>query len=252
MNYTTKSSRTLAIDIGGSGIKAMVLDDRGNAISKRLRIPTPKPAKPSPVMDVICTLAAKQDSFDRISVGFPGVVVQGVIQSAPNLDDDWLGFELENEITRQLGKPTRVINDAEIQGFGAISGVGVELVITLGTGFGSALFLDGKLMPNLELAHHEFHRGKTYEERLRKKQLCKKGKKKWNKRLKRAIASLSKTFHYDRLYIGGGRAKHINFNLPNRVETIPNVAGILGGFALWNDENDLNSRGQLLDRTTAS
>ena len=147
-----------------------------------------------------------------------------------------------------MGKPVRIKNDAEIQGYGAIAGEGVELVITLGTGFpkgyrsayGSALFQDGKLMPNLELAHHDFRKGKTYEQQLKKKALKKKGKKKWNKRLKKAIVSLEAAFHYDRLYIGGGRAKKINFDLPDNVTTIPNKAGILGGIALWNDSTDMD------------
>ena len=235
MNNSDRELHTLAVDIGGSGIKAMVLDEKGNSITDRLRIDTPDPATPTAVMDIICTLAKKQGSFDRISVGFPGVVEQGVTKSAANLDDEWLGFDFAEAIHQRLGKPVKIKNDAEIQGYGAISGSGVELVITLGTGFGSALFVDGKLMPNLELAHHNFRKGKTYEERLKKKQLKKKGKKKWNKRLKKAIASLESAFHYDRLYIGGGRAKKINFDLPDNVETIPNVAGILGGIALWKD-----------------
>ena len=234
---------TLAVDIGGSGIKAMVLDEVGNAVTERLRIDTPDPATPEAVINTICTLASKQNSFDRVSIGFPGVVEKGVTQTAPNLDDQWLGFELEKKITAYLGKPVRVRNDAEIQGYGAIAGQGVELVITLGTGFGSALFLDGKLMPNLELAHHNFRKGKTYEDRLKKKQLKKKGKKKWNKRLKKAIASLEQAFHYDRLYIGGGRAKKINFDLPDNVQTIPNVAGILGGIALWKDDTGTDNHG---------
>ena len=241
MNNTERPIYTLAVDIGGSGIKAMVLDEAGNAITDRLRIDTPDPATPEAMMDVICTLADKQGAFDRVSVGFPGVVEKGVIKTAPNLDDRWLGYELEKQITQRLGKPARVKNDAEIQGYGAIAGEGVELVITLGTGFGSALFHDGKLMPNLELAHHNFRKGKTYEEQLKKKQLKKKGKKKWNKRLKKAIASLEQAFHYDRLYIGGGRAKKINFDLADNVETVPNVAGILGGIALWKDNLDTDN-----------
>ena len=241
MNNSDRELHTLAIDIGGSGIKAMVLDEKGNSITERLRIDTPDPATPKAVMDVICSLAEKQGSFDRVSVGFPGVVEQGVTKSAANLDDEWLGFDFAEAIYQRLGKPVKIKNDAEIQGFGAISGSGVELVVTLGTGFGSALFQDGKLMPNLELAHHNFRKGKTYEEQLKKKQLKKKGKKKWNKRLKKAIASLESAFHYDRLYIGGGRAKKINFDLPDNVQTIPNVAGILGGIALWKDNTDTNA-----------
>ncbi|MEL7420698.1 MAG: ribulose-phosphate 3-epimerase [Cyanobacteria bacterium J06555_3] len=236
MNNTDRSTHTLSVDIGGSGIKAMVLDDSGNSITERLRIDTPDPATPAAVMDVICALAREQSSFDRVSIGFPGVIENGVTKSAANLDDDWLDFDFASAIRQRLAKPVKIKNDAEIQGYGAISGKGVELVITLGTGFGSALFLDGKLMPNLELAHHNFRKGKTYEERLKKQQLKKKGKKKWNKRLQKAIASLKAAFHYDHLYIGGGRAKEINFQLPDDVTIIPNTAGILGGIALWQNQ----------------
>ena len=110
----------------------------------------------------------------------------------------------------------------------------------MGTGLGSTLFHDGKLIPNLELAHHEFYKGKTYEHQLGKKAYKKKSKKKWNKRLKRAICSLEATFHYDRLYIGGSKAKKINFDLPDNVQTVPNIAGILGGIALWKDDSGEN------------
>ena len=105
---------TLAVDIGGSGIKAMVLDEKGNAISDRLRIDTPDPATPQAVIDVICTLASKQASFDRVSVGFPGVVEKGVTKSAANLDDEWLGYDFRNAIRQRLNKPVKIINDIAI------------------------------------------------------------------------------------------------------------------------------------------
>ena len=160
--------KTLTIDIGGSGIKAMVLDTEGNPIGGRKRVSTPRPAKPDPVLNAIVKLAKKQSDFDRVSVGFPGVMRKGMTETAVNLHKDWIGFDLEGTLSKQLGKPVRALNDADIQGFGAIFGKGVELVVTLGTGFGSALFLDGQLVPNLEIAHHLFHGGKTYEETFRK------------------------------------------------------------------------------------
>src|SRR5439155_8546731 len=105
--------------------------------------------------------------FDRVSVGFPGVVRDGVIRTAVNLDPrTFPGFNLAAVLEDRLGKPARVINDADMQGYGAIRGEGLELVITLGTGMGSALFSNGKLAPHLELAHHPFHRGRSYEHEL--------------------------------------------------------------------------------------
>ena len=227
--------KTLTIDIGGSGIKAMVLDTEGNPIGGRKRVSTPRPAKPDPVLDAIVKLAKKQSDFDRVSVGFPGVMRKGMTETAVNLHKDWIGFDLEGTLSKQLGKPVRALNDADIQGFGAIFGKGVELVVTLGTGFGSALFLDGQLVPNLEIAHHLFHGGKTYEEHLGSAALKKGGRKKWQRRVMQAIASLEHLFNYDTLYIGGGNARRIALDLPPNVKIISNIAGLLGGIALWRD-----------------
>lgn len=232
MNESNQSLRTLAVDIGGSGIKVMVLDLVGNPLSDRQRLKTPQPATPEEVIDTILTLA-KQQEFDRVSVGFPGVVQNGVIKTAVNLNEDWLQYDLATSLTNLLSKPVKVANDADIQGFGAISGKGVELVITLGTGFGSALFVDGKLVPNLEMGHHPFRKRETYEEQLGRAALEKEGKKKWNNRLERAIANLDHLFNYDALYIGGGETKNINFDLPKNAKVVPNVSGLLGGIKLW-------------------
>ncbi len=223
------------MDIGGSGVKVMVLDEAGNPLTERSRVKTPQPPKPEAIIDAIADLAAGQGKFHRVSVGFPGVVSNGVTKSAVNLDPDWIGLDFATALSKRLGKPVRVINDADMQGFGAISGKGVELVITLGTGFGTTLFVDGKLVPNLEVAHHQFRKGKTYEEQLGRAALEKDGQKKWNNRLEKAIAALEHMFNYDTLYIGGGEAKRINFKLPANVKIVPNVAGLLGGIALWRD-----------------
>ncbi|MEM9904483.1 MAG: ROK family protein [Cyanobacteria bacterium P01_D01_bin.44] len=229
------SIKTLAVDIGGSGIKVMLLDEQGNALGERARLKTPSPATPKAILDAITTLVATQPTFDRVSVGFPGVVRSGVIYTAVNLDDSWQRFDLAAQLAQQLDKPVRVANDADIQGLGAISRQGVELVVTLGTGFGSALFVDGKLVPNLEMAHHRFLKKQTYEELLGRAALESDGTKKWNRRLKKAIASLDHLFNYDHLYIGGGETKRINFDLPANVKIVPNVMGLLGGIALWHD-----------------
>jgi len=228
--------RTLAIDIGGTGIKAIVLDDTGHPITERGRIVTPHPATPQAVLDTIDELAQSQGLFDRVSIGFPGVIRKGVTSTAPNLDPSWKGFDLVHHVEQRLRKPVRAANDADVQGFGAIQGDGVELVVTLGTGFGSALFVDGHLVPNLEIAHHPFRKKKTYEEELGDKALSKIGKKKWNARIVCAIQALEALFNYDRLYIGGGNAKKVTVDLPENVTLISNVAGLLGGIAFWQME----------------
>jgi polyphosphate glucokinase len=227
--------RTLAIDVGGTGIKVLILSSTGKPLTERIRVKTPRPATPGTVINAIVELAKQQGEFDRVSVGFPGVVRRGVTLNAPNLNGKWGGFHLADALSKKLGVPVRVANDADMQGFGVIAGHGVELVITLGTGFGSALFVDGKLVPNLELGHHPFQKGKTYEELLGDAARKKADKKKWNKRLVQAIQTIERLFNYDRLYIGGGNAQRITVNLPENVKIVSNVAGLLGGLALWRD-----------------
>ena len=231
----SKPVRTLAVDIGGTGIKVITLDERGKPLTERVRIKTPKPATPSAIIAAIAGLAKAQGESDRVSVGFPGVVCRGVTVTAPNLDQRWRGFHFAEALSKKLRKPVRAANDADVQGFGAIEGHGVELVITLGTGFGSALFVDGKLVPNLEIAHHPFQKGQTYEEKLGDAARKKAGKKKWNNRLAKAIQTLERTFNYDHLYIGGGNAQRITLTLPASVKIVSNLAGLLGGIALWRD-----------------
>lgn len=227
--------RTLSVDVGGSGIKVIILDSSGNPQTERTRVETPQPATPEAVITEIAELAVGQGEFDRVSVGFPGVVRRGVTETAANLDSKWIGFDLGTALSKRLGKPVRVANDADMQGLGAISGQGVELVITLGTGFGSALFVDSKLVPNLEMAHHQFRKGETYEQQLGRAALDEVGSKKWNSHLEKALNSLQHLFNYDYLYIGGGEAKKVTLELPSNVKIIPNISGLLGGIALWRD-----------------
>ncbi len=227
--------RTLSVDIGGSGVKVMVLDIKGNPLIEKLRVKTPQPASKKLVMKAIIELAGMAGEFERVSVGFPGVVKNGITNTAVNLHPDWIDFDLATALSLLLKKPVKVVNDADMQGLAAISGQGVELVITLGTGFGSALFVNGKLVPNLEMGHHRFRKGETYEEQLGRAALEKVGDEKWNKRLEKAIKSLQHLFNYDYLYIGGGEAENINMKLSANVKVIPNIFGLLGGIALWRD-----------------
>jgi polyphosphate glucokinase len=227
------SGGTLAIDIGGTGLKAAVLDPEGSPLNERVRIETPRPATPQAVLEALGKLIEQQPAFERISVGFPGVVADGIVRTAPNLDEGWADYPLASELSRITGRAVRVANDADVQGLGVIEGHGVEMVVTLGTGLGSGLYIDGRLVPNLELAHHPFRNGDTYEEQLGVRALEKVGKNKWNKRVRRMIRQLEPIFNYRVLYIGGGNAKKIKGELPPNVKVIDNVAGILGGIRLW-------------------
>ncbi|HEV2274914.1 MAG TPA: ROK family protein [Acidobacteriaceae bacterium] len=227
---------TLAIDIGGTGLKMMSLDARGEPVSERLRVPTPDTPTPKAVLEALTQLKARIRSFDRVSVGFPGVIKQGKTLTAVNLHKAWVGFALQEALEQAWAKPVRVANDCAVQGYGAIHGKGVEMVLTLGTGLGSSIFTDGHLCPGLELGHHPW-RKKTYEDYLGKRGLKKYGGKRWNDLLEKAIAQTSATFNWDILYIGGGNSKKITHKfVGGEVKLIPNEDGLLGGVALWKDQ----------------
>jgi polyphosphate glucokinase len=225
--------RTLAIDIGGTGLKAMLLGGRTPTLSDRVRVPTPRPATPKAVMGAILRLVQGIGPFGSVSVGFPGVVIDGVVHTAPNLHPSWRGYHFERKLEQALKRPTRVLNDAGMQGHGVVEGTGLEMVITLGTGMGTALFLDGKYIPNLELAHHPFRHGKTYEEYVGARALAKVGKRKWNRRVARVVAQVLPVWNPRRLYLGGGNSKHVRIKLPPDVVLTSNLAGLTGGLALW-------------------
>jgi polyphosphate glucokinase len=231
---TARGPRTLAIDIGGTGLKMLVLDPRGRPVNERGRVATPRPATPARVLRALQGLIGTQPGFDRVSVGFPGVVHEGVVQTAPNLHPSWRRFDLAKALARATRKPVRVCNDADVQGLGDVAGKGVELVLTLGTGLGSALFVDGRLVPNLELGHHPFRNGETYEEQVGRAALEKVGKKRWRRRVRLMVEQLEPIFNFHTLYLGGGNARHVKpKDLPANVKISSNEAGVLGGIALW-------------------
>lgn len=228
--------KTLAIDIGGTGVKCTVLDAHGAMLHERMRVDTPVDAPPATLIEAVQTMAKDLPPFDRISAGFPGAVRRGVTVTAPHFSDEaWVGFDLAKALTDAFGKPTRVSNDADIQGRGVIKGQGIEFVLTLGTGAGTAAFRDGVIGPHLEFAHHPVHGKKSYNEYVGKKALHKIGKKRWNKRVRKVIGILESLVHYDHLYIGGGNAEQIEGDLPETVSLVSNDAGMTGGIALWRD-----------------
>jgi polyphosphate glucokinase len=152
--------------------------------------------------------------------------------------EQWLNVPLAAMIADALNKPVRLVNDADLLGLGVIQGVGLELMITLGTGFGSALYMEGHLLPHLELAHHPLRDDKDYDQYIGKAQLRKKGKKVWNQRMKRVISVLKTVFNYDTLYIGGGSSAKINIPLDDNIVIVSNRDGIKGGVNLWHIEED--------------
>jgi polyphosphate glucokinase len=235
-----KAALTLAIDIGGSHIKAAVLAIAGEEAEGPLHVETPKPSSPAAVIAAVVELVKPLGRFDRVSVGFPGVVRAGHVLTAPNLGtEDWRRFPLTAELARSLGQPVRMLNDASIQGLGVISGRGQECVLTMGTGMGFAVFEDGRLGPHLEVSQIPVKTGKTYDQYVGNAALHDIGANHWNRRVRKVIAIMQVMVNYDVLYIGGGNARLIKPKLPDNVKLVPNEAGITGGIRLWDKRMDV-------------
>ncbi len=232
---------TLALDIGGSGLKGGLLDADGAMIGSRARVETPHPSPPDVVVPALIGLAHCLGTFDRVSVGFPGVVRAGKVWTAPNLGTDaWAGYDLSATLEQRLGRPVRLLNDATVQGLGVIRGEGLECVITLGTGFGFALYQDGRLGPHLELSQHVVRNHKTYDEYLGAAELERIGKRHWRKRVARMLEQLRAFVNWDTLYIGGGNARLIKDDLPSDIHLVSNKAGVTGGVRLWDKRMDID------------
>lgn len=234
----------LGIDIGGSGIKgALVNVDTGQLATERFRVPTPDPSVPEAVGDVVAAIAQHFDWDGPIGCTFPAIVKAGVTLSAANVDKSWIGYDAENLFQRKTGCPVLVLNDADAAGIaemhrGAGRDVkGVVMMLTFGTGIGSALFLNGKLVPNTELGHLIMHRGKETEafasDRVREaKELS---WKKWTKRVNEVLAEFDALFSPDLYILGGGVSKnYAKFGeyLQAKTRIVPaqflNESGIIG------------------------
>ncbi|MGB3049357.1 MAG: ROK family protein [Polyangiales bacterium] len=226
----------LAVDIGGMSIKLLVLDERGEPLSEPLARPTPMSPGPEALCTLIHEMADTLPPHQRVSVGFPGVVKDGVTWNAPNLGDElWHRVPLSEQLTHRLERPVRAVNDVDLQGLGVVQGDGVELVLTLGTGMGAALFTDGALVPNLELGHHPFRDGQTYEDLVRDSELKRIGPVEWTARVLDAIEQIEPIFNYDRLHLGGGNAPNIQSELPENVRVFSLAEGLRGALKLWDD-----------------
>lgn len=241
MPEAQKNENILSIDIGGTSIKACILDPKGDLLSEFKKVPTPEGATPEQVTDCIKELVSELDPFSKISIGFPGYVKCGIVKSAPNLGKNkWTNVNLAQEVSDLFDKPVRLVNDADQQALGIVSGKGFEIVFTVGTGFGTALVFDGDLLPHLELAHLPITKTKDYDDYIGNKAFEKIGKKEWNERLQRIIEIYKTVFNYDTLYIGGGNAKHINFELDHNITLVSNKDGIKGGAKLWDVAEKFN------------
>ena len=250
-----KHPLTLCFDIGGSGLKADVLDANGDFAADRVRVPTTYPMPPERMVDRLTELAVRLPEADRMSAGFPGMVRRGHVLSAPHfvtangpgsavvseLQKAWSGFDLAHALSASIGQPCRVANDADVQGAAVVEGKGYEVVITLGTGFGTAFFMDGRLMPHMEFAHVGFRKDQSFNEQLGEPERKKIGDKKWNDRVRKMVTYFDALTFFDHLYIGGGNAQRINRrdlgDVLERITVVDNSAGILGGIKLWDESH---------------
>jgi polyphosphate glucokinase len=235
--------QVLGVDVGGSGIKGAIVDvEKGKLITERHRIPTPSPSTPAAVAKTVIKLTEHFEWQGNMGCGFPAPITHGVARTAANIDDAWIGTNVEDLFTEKTKCPTLVLNDADAAGtaefsFGAGRGkMGVVFVITVGTGFGTAVFSDGVLVPNTELGHLQLN-GQDAElwasDAARKRDDL--SWKKWAARFNAYLQELEKLFWPDLFIIGGGASKKTHKFLEHldiRTELIPaalrNEAGIIG------------------------
>lgn len=242
---------TLSVDCGGGGIKAGVLDEAGTAHAPAVRVDTPYPLTPARLAEVVGELASRLPQAQRVSVGLPGMIRHGVVVSTPHyvnragprtralpeLVEAWTGHDLRTALEQHLGLPALVMNDAELHGAGVVAGVGLELVLTLGTGLGSAHFDGGRLAPHLELSHAPLRRGTTYDAYIGEPERRRLGDGLWSRRVLHVVEGLAPVFWWDRLYLGGGNARRISQTVVDRlgpeVVIVPNSAALVGGVRAW-------------------
>ncbi|MEY3277960.1 MAG: hypothetical protein RLZZ426_446 [Actinomycetota bacterium] len=240
-------TKTLCIDIGGTGLKAAVVALDGAMLTERIKIKTPYPCPPEVLLPKLQQLVGDLGEYDRISVGFPGLVRHGKIWHVPALsratyggptDEQlraaWHGFDMEKAMRETFAKPVKVANDADVQGCAAVTGHGFEFVITLGTGVGTAVFSDGALLPHMELSHAPFRKGESFDTQLGNATRKDIGNERWIGRVLQAIDAFDAFLYFDAIHIGGGNAKYLSeIELPPKARIVSNTAGLLGGARIW-------------------
>lgn len=247
---------TLAIDCGGGGIKASVLDGAGTMLSRPVRVPTPYPLSPALFVKTLFELGASLPVADRVTVGMPGMLRHGVVIATPHyvtrsgprsrvdpeLESQWSGYDVRRALAEAFGKPVLVLNDAEVHGAGVVAGTGLELVLTLGTGLGCAVFDGGVLAPHLELSRAPVRWGMSYDTYVGEPERRRLGDAFWSRRIRGVVDGLRPVFLWDRLYLGGGNSRLIRSEqlarMGDDVVVVPNSAALLGGVRAWSMARD--------------
>ena len=243
---------TLAVDCGGTGIKASIFNEKGKLLFDFPYLKTPYPLSPNFLIKIIKGFLTTDFKVNRITVGLPGMIRQGKVIVIPHyinkngprslpdpkLKQEWFGLDLENKLKMQLKIPVLVLNDAEVHAAAVITKVGLETVLTFGTGLGSAIFMNGKLSPHLEISHATIRYGKSIDSWIGESTRRRLGNRLWSRRVKTLIEELYPMIVWDKLYIGGGNAQRISKStlqsFDYKVKLIPNSAGVAGGVKAWN------------------
>lgn len=245
------SPATLAVDCGGGGIKASVLDAAGTMHAQPVRAATPYPLPPERLLDLIAELGAQLPQSGRVTVGMPGMIRHGVVVATPHyitkagprtrilpeLQAAWSGFDMRAALEQRLDMPALVLNDAEVHGAGVVAGAGLELMLTFGTGLGNAVYDGGVLAPHQELSQGPVRWGLTYDEYIGEHERLRLGDAMWSRRIRRVVDALRPVYLWDRLYVGGGNSRRITAQVLDKlgddVVIVPNSAGIIGGVRAW-------------------
>ena len=242
---------TLAVDCGGTGIKASVLDESGDVLIDFPYLKTPYPISPNLLQTIIKDFVVADHRINRVTVGLPGMIRNGKVIVIPHyvnhrgprgivdphLKKAWYGFDMQTALNKKLKLPTLVLNDAEIHGASVITSKGLETVLTFGTGLGCAIFNDGKLAPHLEISHATIRYGKSIDAWIGEISRRRMGNQLWSRRVKALIEELYPMIVWDKLYIGGGNSSRISKSalrsFDYKVKIIPNSAGVTGGVKAW-------------------
>jgi len=247
---------TLSIDCGGTGIKGSVLDELGQMTAEQVRVRTPYPLPPDRFIGILAGLGRELPKADRVTVGMPGMIRHGRVVSTPHyvtkhgphtqvipdLVDQWRNFDVRAAMETELELPTIVLNDAEVAGAGAVTGFGFEVVLTLGTGLGCAIFDDGHLLPHLEVSRAPVRRGRIYDTYIGDATRKRMGDYAWSRRVRDVLIGLRPMFEWDRLFLGGGNSSLLEqrdlLEVGGSILVVPNSAGIVGGVRAWDLEVD--------------
>ncbi|MDD9207947.1 ROK family protein [Georgenia sp. 10Sc9-8] len=246
-----EAGATLAVDCGGGGIKASVLDAAGTMHAQPVRTATPYPLPPERLVRTVADLAGRLPPAGRATVGMPGMLRHGVVVATPHyvtrsgprtkvlpeLVQRWSGFDIRRALEGALGVPVLALNDAEIHGAGVVAGAGLEMIVTLGTGLGNAVFDGGTLAPHVELSQGPVRWGLTYDDYIGEHERLRLGDAQWSRRVRKVVEGLRPMYLWDRLYLGGGNSRRISPQVQGRlgddVVVVPNSAGIVGGVRAW-------------------